>query len=359
MMSRSAAIVLLLMLTPQAADEKKAADRAVAYLLKTQEPDGTWKAGYYDESKGLPYRGQRVLPTSLAGLALMGPPDRAAAVKKAADYVIEQVSGRKWRNLPNSTWMLSPAAVFLARLHRADGDERTRKALQDIVVAFDQSLMPTGGWGHAAEDSSSPDYIDLASSHNWVALALTEIRAAGIEVPEKLANVAVDYYAKAQNPDGSLGYEVKNRNRENDSFGVLCIGRSWASLPGLLRLAPKADVTKRAVDYARKHPEGAAVHHTPWMNLLAASWGAEELGKPDKAKFDQVNRRRILEQQAADGRARPWWAGTQQSDNIGRLKAMGDIEDKIGPTHTTACFVLCLRPSGFRDPVKPPKTPTK
>lgn len=358
-MARTIPLFVVLALFPQAAEEKKAVDRAIEYLLKSQELDGNWKCGFYDESKPGPYRGQRVLPTSLAGLALMGSPDRAPAVKRAADYVIAQTSGRAWKMLPNSTWMLSPAAIFIARLHRTDGDERTLKALQDILAALDQSLMPNGGWGHAAEDSANPDYIDLASSHNWVALALTEIRAAGVEIPEKLAKAAVDYYAKAQNPDGSLGYEIRNRNRENDPFGVLCIGRSHASLAGLLRLAPKSDACRRAVEYARKHPEGIPVHHTPWMNLLAASWGAEEMGKADRAKFDQVNRRRILDQQAATGLARPWWAGTSPPDNIGKLKVMGDLEDKIGPAHTTACFVLCLRPSGFRDPVKPPKTPTK
>lgn len=370
--------LLIVLQAPAAGEERKAVERALEYLVRSQDPDGSWKCNDdgpgAKEMKRFGKPPDRIFATALAGLALLehgarmdgsvasGSVDTAEALHRAVRHVTRYVTEGHKTSVVNPTWLFAVSGLLLARAQRLAPSEENARVCRGVLTELESFVETTDAWGHGRVDrpnmKCSIGYHDLAAAHNWVCLCLAEMKRAEIEVPERMLARALAFYDKAQFPDGGLAYNQEGRKRDTSEESTLGEGRSVAQLPGLLRLAPKSDAAKRATDYARRHLEEVLTHHTPWMHLVAAGWGMEDLGGRDLSKFDHLWRKRILGRLAADGHARPWSEGRTTSDPLEAFKSGADRDGAIGPAYTTACFLLLLKPGGTRAEYRP-ETPTE
>ena len=355
-----AALALTLLAVVHPADDPKAVAAATDYLVQSQHPDGSWDClenGLLKELKGfsVPNSPMRVWATSLCGWALLEhgarpggstPPDKA--LTKARDYVTQYLLVGQKSALGNPTWVFAMGGLFLSKLHRVAPTEDGSKAMRAALDGLEEFVETTGYWGHGHVDRPSLKldigYKDLSPSHNWVAIALSEITAARIDVPERLRTRAVEYYAKTQFPGGGLAYNVEGRSTNKDERSTLGEGRSVTSLLPLRRLAPKSAECAAAERYARANLDKVLTHHTPWLHLLGAGLAMDEIG--DREEFDRLYKARFLAQQEADGSARPWndlKEGEQLS--FENFKAFADKDAAVGRPYTTACFLLLLKPT--------------
>jgi hypothetical protein len=375
-MRAALALTLLAALLP--ADEPKAVASATEYLLKTQAKDGSWdclEKGLLKELKGfsLPNSPSRVWATSLCGWALLehgarpgGPSPADQALTKARDYVTQYLLVGQKSSLGNPTWVFAMGGLFLAKLHRVGYTEEGTKAIQAALDGLEEFVETTGYWGHGRVDRPSMKlsigYNDLSPSHNWVAIALSEIAAARIGVPERLRTRAVEYYAKTQFPGGGLAYNIEGRSSNKDETSTLGEGRSVTSLLPLRRLAPKSPECAAAEKYARANLDKVLTHHTPWLHLLGAGLTMDEIG--NRAEFDRLYKARMLAQQDADGSAKPWTEAKDGEkltlENFSTaVKAMADKDDNVGRPYSTACFLLLLKPTRMTRTGSRPDVPSE
>ena len=346
--------------------ERKAVAKAVEFLVKSQDADGSWAcnadAPGMKEMARVGKPPERVFASSLAALALLEHGGQADSVQRAARYVTQYVTEGHRTAVTNPTWLFSVAGILLARLQKLAPSDANGRACKGILQELEAFVETTGAWGHGRVDRPnikvSIGYNDLAAAHNWVCLCLAEMKRAGIEIPERMLARALAFYDKAQFPNGGLAYNIEGRRRDPSEETTLGEGRSVAQLPGLLRLAPGSEAAKRATSYARAHLESVPTHHTPWLHMVAARWGMEDLGTNDVAKFDRLWRAKIVERLAADGHARPWNEGRTTSDFMESFRLSADKDGQIGVAYTTACFLLLLKPAGTR-PAPLPDTPTE
>lgn len=370
--------LLIVLQAPASGEERKAVAKALEYLVRSQDPDGSWKCNEdgpgAKELKRFGKPPDRIFATALAALALLehggrtdgsvasGSVDTAEALNRAVRHVTDYVTEGHKCSVVNPTWLFSVSGLLLARVQRLAPTEENAKVCRGILAELDAFVETTGAWGHGRVDRPnmkvSIGYNDLAAAHNWACFCLAEMKRAGIEVPERMLARATEFYDKAQFTDGGLAYNLDGRKRNTSEESTLGEGRSVAQLPGLLRLAPKSEAAKRATDYARRHLGDVLTHHTPWMHLVAAAWGMEDLGGKDLSKFDHLWRKKILGRLAADGHARPWSEGRTTSDPLEAFKSGADRDGQIGPAYTTACFLLILKPAGTRAEYRP-DTPTE
>jgi hypothetical protein len=362
-----AAFALGLFLQVPAVDaERKAVAKAIEYLVKSQDADGSWACNAdAPGAKEIARFGkppERVFATSLAALALLEHGGHAESVTRAARYVTQYVTEGHKTAVTNPTWLFSVGGLLLARLQKLAPTDANARACRGILQGLEEFVETTDAWGHGRVDRPnikvSIGYNDLAAAHNWVCLCLAEMKRAGIDVPERMMSRALGFYDKAQFPGGGLAYNLEGRRRDRSEETTLGEGRSVAQLPGLLRLAPGSEAAKRATSYARLHLESVPTHHTPWLHMVAGRWGLEDLGAGDVAKFDKLWRVKIVERLAADGHARPWNEGKATSDFMEQFRLSADKDGQIGAAYSTACFLLLLKPAGTR-PAPLPDTPTE
>ncbi len=358
------------------ADEKKAITSATDYLVKSQAKDGSWECFRQDfdkrlEGMKLPPSPARVWSTSLCGWALLEhgarpggstPADKALA--KAREFVVHYLTVDQQHSLANPTWIFAFSGLFLSRLQRVAPNDENLKAIKIVLDGLEEFVETTGFWGHGRVNRPSLKlsigYNDLAASHNWVAVVLSEIAAAKVEVPERMKKRAVDYYTKTQFPNGGLAYNVEGRGTNKDETTTLGEGRSVTSLLALRRLAPKSAECAAAEKYAKANLDKVITHHTPWLHLLGAGLAMDELS--NRPAFDKLYKARLLAQQDADGSAKPWHdkAKAGEKPSFENFKAMADKDAEIGRAYTTACFLLLLKPSHATTTTDaPPATPTE
>lgn len=175
------------------------------FLAARQQDDGAFGSGGY--------RGN-VAVCSLAGMALMSagnPPGRGPLGKHVArflDYVLNTAQDSGFLSVATAAshgpmYDHGFATLFLAECcgmsHRADLREKLSKAVKLIV----NSQNDEGGWRYRPQR----DEADISVTVCQV-MALRAARNAGIYVPAKTIESAVDYVKKCQNPDGGFIYRL-------------------------------------------------------------------------------------------------------------------------------------------------------
>ena len=171
---------------------KKSVQRGLAWLAKNQGEDGNYgDAGI----------------TGLAGLALMadgnmpGEGRYGRNLERALDFVVKSVqeSGMASGEMYGHGF----ATLFLAEAYgttqRADVKEKLQLAVRLIV----QTQNKQGGWRY----QPVPNDADISVTICEV-MALRAARNAGIKVPKKTIDMALDYVKKSQCPDGGFMYTL-------------------------------------------------------------------------------------------------------------------------------------------------------
>jgi hypothetical protein len=178
---------------------RKAADKALRWLVDHQEEDGAWlcDVGYkLNEQYQVEHQQQpHVGITALAGTAFLAAgnlPDRgpyAETVKKALDFVMscQKDSGYLSKH-DTRMYEHAFATLFLAEIYGMTHDAKVRHVLQRAVEFTYKSQNSQGGWRYApnAEDSDMSIVVCQV-------MALRAAKNKGIAVPKESIDKAVDY----------------------------------------------------------------------------------------------------------------------------------------------------------------------
>jgi len=196
----------------------KAVTRGLEFLAKNQSGDGTFNGG-----------GENVAVTAIAGIAFLAngsTPDQGpygTQTKKALDYILAncQESG-----LVATNGMGSPmyghgfATLFLAEAYGESPKEEVKEKLQKAIKLMVQTQNKEGGWRY----QPAPNDADLSVTICQI-MALRAARNAGIKVPGKTIERAVDYVKKSQEPDGGFRYMLQSGGSAypRSAAGVCCL----------------------------------------------------------------------------------------------------------------------------------------
>lgn len=203
--------------------------RGVAFLLKSQNPDGSW-GGAADSittwsgwtwSNPESHRAWRVATTGLACMALLevgNSEETDAAVERSLDYLIANALVKRPSGVDTmSCWAFIYGLQALAKAYcdprYADWPRRDElcQAAQTHLrqLAYHQSL--SGGWGYLEFDRPRTARPQWATSFTTGAavVALADARDAGLDVDAVMLRRAVKAVRRCWLPNGAYTYSVR------------------------------------------------------------------------------------------------------------------------------------------------------
>ena len=266
-LAAAAAVALLLgglwRVQTRAADP---AQQAVAWLCQTQEADGSWSSAKWG--------GDKHFEVALTGLSLMTLLDGAAGSKPASDKAIayliqcQQPDGRFGDLFSGAPYNQGIATLALAKAYETGKSDVLRQALDRAVAAILACQYADGGWGYRNEARPVSNLsitlwqieaLRLASVHGW-----PQVKPQMERGLRWMAGVAAD--------DGSFGYQKSGDTPGGTSQTLTAMGAMSLLDPvhdGLVspvrRLAIKAQMQRLAatpgpdMDYYRRYFLAAAL----------------------------------------------------------------------------------------------------
>jgi squalene cyclase len=192
---------------------RNAIERGTAYLLRTQNQDGSWRT--HGATGNYP-----VAMTSLAGLALMaggstpsaGP--HARHVSRALTFILK--SSRRdglIAQLEEESHCMHGhglAMLFLAECLGVEEDAqrlaRIRVVLERAVELTARSQSAAGGWLYTPDSGGDEGSVTVTQVQG-----LRAARNAGVAVPKRVIDNAMRYIENSANEDGGIRYQVSDR----------------------------------------------------------------------------------------------------------------------------------------------------
>jgi hypothetical protein len=317
------------------ASAREAFDDGVAFLLKRQNPDGSFSHGGrttgFDVPMGSPesHRAFKVAATALCVMALDGVPEAWEARRRAIEWLVHH--GKTNRALPGelyNVWThiyvveaLTPEAMWtLASEPRREG--AAESSVNWNLRMLERYETMWGGWQYYDWLGSQHPALEPTSFTTASALvAMHEARQAGIAVPDAMVNRAIRIVEECRNPDGSYNYDWAriprpqaeiNKAKGNISRAQACNHALWLwGRVDRARVIADLDLFFREhkwLDVARKRPiphEGWYAHagYFYYYSHWYASRNIVRLGA-DGERFRQPLLDAILPHQEADG---SWW----------------------------------------------------
>jgi hypothetical protein len=198
---------------------RQVAERGLDWLAKQQYRDGHWEAsgGRYP-----------VAMTGMCGMAMLAEGSNlrsgkyAPNIRRAADWLMA-------RSMPNgmignpsnpseaSRYMYGHgySMLFLSSVYGGEEDEDRRRRLNDILTRgalfTHRAQTDKGGWGYVSAKEGRG--FDEGSVTITQVQALRAARNAGIAVPRKAIDMAVDYLRKSTTADGGVIYSLASGGR--------------------------------------------------------------------------------------------------------------------------------------------------
>jgi len=209
-----------------AAEVRESIDAATAYLLRTQNDDGSWGGSQrpaigIDDFWSNPetHRSWTIATTGLVCMAMLQMPASGeidAAYENAIDYLLDTGMIKRpseWDT--DNAWALVYAVQIFARAAtdgRYDGTERGER-IRFLGQAYIDKLLtyqtPDGGWGyydfeaHARRPAWATSFMTAAA-----VLGLIDAKAAGLQVPDERLAAAVRAVERCRLPNGAYAYSV-------------------------------------------------------------------------------------------------------------------------------------------------------
>ena len=296
--------------------QEESVDKALAWLAKNQSRDGSWGS---EGSSGT----YQMAMTGLAGLALLSAghsPGRGkygVNVARTVEFILKHQDhdGLIASSNDNQTmYGHGFAMTFLAEVYGMDVEgelgERIKQALTKAVKKTQQSQSHQGGWYYSPNSGADEGSVTITQVQ-----ALRGARNAGIEVPEKVMNQAIEYVRMCQNSDGGIRYSVQSG--QTSSPALTAAGAEVFLMAG--RYSGKE--TERACEYLKKNLD--ARHTQGYHDFYTNFYGSQamfQIGGEYWSKYFADIRTRLIQQQSADGS----WRGD------------------VGSTYCTAIGVLIL-----------------
>lgn len=172
---------------------REAIDRGTRYLLKNQNPDGSWGE----------YALQPTGRTSLVALALLNcglTPDKSPEIKKTLDWLEKQQP-------PRATYA---ASLQIMVFTLADA-KRYKPRITSLALWLEERQIKDGenkgGWSYFDRPGSADN-----SNSQFAVLGLHEAERAGVKIKDQTWQLALNYWTSnnMQRGDGSWSYELDN-----------------------------------------------------------------------------------------------------------------------------------------------------
>jgi len=205
--------------------------RALRWLKKNQQPDGSWKT-------------QKIAMTGLAVLTFLAhgekpgdSPEFGEPVQRALEFLLRsQKTDGHFQGADGNEYAHPIAAYALCEAYGMTLNPNIKAAAERALVPIIQGQHPTGGWTYrmlTGVDKESGKYRDDTSYMGWCAQALkaahmAQLRPAGLEKATKLA---IRGFKNNTHPDGGFGYTGPGQGGLT-GVGTLCLqllGASGAS----------------------------------------------------------------------------------------------------------------------------------
>jgi hypothetical protein len=213
-----------------------AISRGITFLVKDQQPDGSWGTGR--ETHGSEVYSMvpgsldafRIGASSLCVMALRET-GQAAAHDKGLEYLLKVPDAKRDSgDLLYNTWAHIYLLQAMAEEMPHNKDPRIKKVAEREIQDLVRYATYMGGWNyydfdaHTQHESTGPTSFGTAAG----LVALYEAKQAGLDVPEKLTRDAIRELKKCRLPSGvylyGSGYQYIPRLRANLPKGA--VGRT-------------------------------------------------------------------------------------------------------------------------------------
>jgi hypothetical protein len=214
---------------PTKAELQAVIDRGVAFLVDTQNENGSWGTPapnlFLDIYSPVPsaHQAYEVASSALALSALIEvggeDPDVQAAIRRARDWLVENHDVRRARaDVLYNTWAHAYALEAFARLLAVEEDEARRAAVmgaaREVVALLERYEYVDGGWGYydfnIGTQTPSHGYATSFTTAS-VLVALHMASEQGVEVPDRIVRRAKALIRASGFPNGAYCYSFSHR----------------------------------------------------------------------------------------------------------------------------------------------------
>lgn len=227
-------------------DAQQAVRAGIAFLVKTQNPDGSWLS---DGSTGM----YPVAMTALSGLALLangstaysGP--HADSVRQAVEYLLQHADSETGliggQDGGRPMFGHGFAMLFLAEVYGSEGQPALRQRIGDVLAravgltARSQSKL--GGWYYVPDTTQDEGAVTITQMQGLRACA-----DAGVAVPPQTVENAMNYIRRSANPDGGIAYRAGEPGESRPAITCAALATMYAS--GLYQ----GELVEKALRYA-------------------------------------------------------------------------------------------------------------
>ncbi len=199
--------------------------KATDFLLKDQNPDGSWGSPRNPESEFWSnpetHRSWIVATTGLACMALQEieqTPEIQAAYDRGIDYILGNALVKRPSDWDiDNTWAYVYGLQALARAamnpRYADTPRlvKIREVAPQVIERLRKYQTPSGGWGYydSFQDVTMPGTWATSFMTASAVLALVDARSAGFAVDPKILDPAVRAVRRCRLPTGAYTYSVE------------------------------------------------------------------------------------------------------------------------------------------------------
>lgn len=209
----------------------EAREAALQWLIANQSEAGTWGSHHsprpIEVLADIPgsHDAFRVATTGLALAALLESGDEREEVQRsvgrAVEALIQQHNVKRVDGLEHyNVWSFGYALQGLGELLQRQPDhpraDAVRKVCERLVEKCGDYQCLDGGWGYLSimgVPTHPPSFTSMSFTTATILVGLARVKAAGIEVPEKLLSRALDSVARCETPRDVFTYgPLWNRN---------------------------------------------------------------------------------------------------------------------------------------------------
>ena len=328
---------------PSPSDIQTAIDKGVAFLVRSQNPDGSFgshvskRIGEIYAPMPGSHHAFRGATTALSVSALLETkphdPEVRASLKAAQKWMLEKLPEMKRAQGDTiyNVWGHAYGIQALVRLREFNKDSpETVQQIDEVIRGQIDMLVRyesiDGGWGYYdfVAQGRKPTGSSISFVNATVLIALKEAADAGIEVPEKIVNRAVAAIKRQQKKDFTYlyGEYLKNMPMRGINRPGGSLGRSQACNLAL-RLWGDQEITDNVLkvwlyrlylrngwlDIGRKRP----IPHESWMQVAGyfyyyghyyAGLCIDQLQPADRDEYRKLLAKILVKHQEPDG---CWW----------------------------------------------------